>query len=428
MSRKSKTMIFMATMFIVAGFVASALMTACTTTGTTSGQVQVDETAAAQKAKEDSLARAKAEREFLIAFSTGHEHWKNKNYVDAVEPLKKASGLDLEKRYPQIYTELADSYLKLEQPDSALSVYQRAVQVYPQNPFFQRSLAYWLNAKQQIPEAIDAYLKAIELDGQTASDYKDVGRLLISANRNDEALEIYEKLTALDPNDAEAQEIYASLLSQTGDEDAVIEAKEKALAAKPDDTNLMFSLGRMYFRRSEYQKAIDKFNMLLAVRPDDLEALEFKGNAQQNDGKFSDAIKSYEKILAARPDHAKVLCDMASCYRELKNFRKAMSVVQTAIQKNPNLGLGYIVKGEIYEAVADDCIGRREKRITNIDDKLVYEKAYVQYQTAAQRDNQYAELARRKMSYIQQEIPTKEDRFLFPDVKQPRIECYTWLP
>ncbi|MDZ7315535.1 MAG: tetratricopeptide repeat protein, partial [candidate division KSB1 bacterium] len=380
-----------------------------------------------QKAKEDSIARAKAEREFLIAFSTGHEHWKNRNYADAVAPLKKAAALDVEKRYPSIYTELADSYLKLEQPDSALITYQEAVTKYPQNAFFYRSAAWLLSAKQQFPEAIDAYLKAIENDGQTTSDYKNVGRLLIAANRNDEALDIYEKLTQLDPNDAEAQEIYASLLAQTGDEDAVIEAKEKALAAKPEDTNLMFSIGRMYFRRGDYQKAVEKFDMLLRLRPEDYEAMEYRGNALQNDGKYTEAIRQYEKILAAKPNHAKVLCDMATCYKELKNYQKAMATVQRAQQINPNYGLAYIVKGEIYEAVADDCISKREKRITNIDDKLVYEKAYNQYQMAA-RDPQFAELAKRKMNYIQTEIPTKEDKFLFPDVKQPRLDCYTWLP
>ncbi len=409
-------------------FLASNWLSGCAATATGNGGVNIDEAAAAQKAKEDSIARAKAEREFLIAFSTGHEHWKNKNYVDAVQPLKKAAELDVNKRYPQIYTELADSYLKLEQPDSALIVYRAATEKYPQNAYFHRSAAWLLTGKQQIAEAIDEYLKAIELDGQTVSDYKNVGRLLISANRSDEALTVYEKLTTLDPNDAEAQEIYASLLAQTGDEDAVIEAREKALAAKPDDTNLMFSLGRMYFRRGDYQKAVEKFDRLLALRPDDLEAMEYRGNALQNDGKFNEAIRAYEKILAFKPDHVKVLCDMATCYRELKNYRKAMSVVQTALQKNPNYGMAYIVKGEIYEAVADECVSAREKRVTNIDDKLVYEKAYNQYQTAAQKDPQVADLAKRKMNYIQTEIPTKEDRLLFPDVKAPRLECYTWLP
>lgn len=222
---KTATALVVLFYFLVAEFTVFSLMTGCTTTGKLSGNVNSDEAAAAQKVEEDSLAREKVEAEFAIAFSKGHEAWQNKNFVDSVKPLKKASELDADRRYPQIFAELADSYVKLEKPDSALITYQHAIERYPRSAFFHRSAAWLLTAKQQLPEAIDAYLNAIEIDNQNLSDYKNVGRLLLSANRNQEALVIYEKLTELDPNDAEAQGIYTSLLSQTGDEDAVLEVK-----------------------------------------------------------------------------------------------------------------------------------------------------------------------------------------------------------
>ena len=204
--------------FLVAEFTAALLMPGCRSTATTSGKINIDEVVVAQKAKEDSLAQVQvmAESEFTTAFSTGHGLWENKNFFESIELLKKASELDADGRYPQIFTELADSYIKLEKPDSALITYQRAIERYPQNAFFLRSAAWLLTAKQQFSEAIDDYLKAIEIDDQTVSDYENVGRLLVSANRNQEALGIYQKLTELDPSDAEAQKIYASLLSQTG--------------------------------------------------------------------------------------------------------------------------------------------------------------------------------------------------------------------
>lgn len=430
---RSRNTLIKATMFIVAilliGFSVSTIMTGCVSTGTTTTTVSTgptEEELARQKAKQDSLNEA-YERQLLIAFSTGNEHHKNKLYHDAIKPLWKASKMDTSNRFPQIYTKLGDSYIKLDQPDSALVVYLEASERYPDNAFYHRSAAWLLSAKQQIPEAIDEYYKAIEKDGETISDYKNIGPLLVAEDRTDEALQIYEKITQMDPNDGEAQNIYAQLLSSTGDEDAVIEAKEKALAAKPDDTTLMFSLGQMYFKRSEYDQAIKKFDMLLAVNPDDADALEYKGNAQQNNSDFKNAISTYEKVLALKPDHAKVMCEMASCYRELKNYQKAMSVVNSAIRINSSFGLGYVVKGEIFESVADNCVSQREKRVTNFDDKLVYKLAYDQYALAAQKDVQYADMAKRKMNIITTEIPTKEDYFMHPDQKQPQLDCYTWL-
>ncbi|RLD09613.1 hypothetical protein DRI50_11980, partial [candidate division KSB1 bacterium] len=328
-------------LFVVGGFAVTSIMTSCTTTTGGAGSAVLDETAAAQKAKEDSLAREKYKRAFLIAFSTGNEHHKNKNYVDAVKPLLKAAKMDTGKQYPTIFTKLADSYLKLDKPDSALITYQNALERYPDNAFFWRSAGWLLTAKQQIPEAIDAYQKAIELDGETLADYKNLGPLLISENRLEDALAVYEKITQIDPKDVEAQGIYAKLMGELGgDIMDVIAAKEKALKADPQNVTLMFDLGKKYFNEQMYAEAVQKFDMLLAISPDDISALEYKGSSLQNDEKYSAAIKTYDKILKLKPDHAKAMCDVSTCYRELGKLRQAMNFAQKAIRTDSNFGLG----------------------------------------------------------------------------------------
>ena len=402
-------------------------MTGCATTGTTDTSI-LDEAAAAQDAREDSLAKAQYEREFLIALSTGNEHHKNKNFKDAIKPLKKAAVMDTSGRYPLIFRQLADSYIKLDQPDSALAIYRAGLERYPDNAYFYRSLGWLLTAKQEIPEAIDAYMNAIKYDGETLADYQNVGPLLISQDRLEEALEVYQKWAEEEPQSPQVQETIATLLSQLGyDTLEIIKQKEVALENNPDDVGLMFELGRDYFKEQMYPEAIEKFDMLLEKSPEDADALEFKASALQNEGEFSEAIKTYEKVLALRPENVKAMSEMATSYRELGNHRKAMSVIQKAIRTDPDFGLSYIVKGEIYEAVADACVSQREKRVTNIHDKLVYQKAYDSYQQAM-RDVQYADRARARMNYIKPETPTTEDRFLHPDVKQPSLDCYTWLP
>ena len=417
-------------MLIAAGMSISSLMTGCaTTTGGSASSTAVDEAAVAAKAKEDSLAAEKYKREFLIALSTGNEHHKNKNYVDAIKPLKKAAEMDTAHQYPSTYTKLADSYLKLDKPDSALLVYEEALKIYPDNAFFYRSAGYYLAALQRTPEAIDAYMNAIKYDGETISDYKNVGPLLMSENRLEEALKVYQTLAELDPNDAQTQEIIASLLTQLGyDVDDIIEQKKKALEANPGDTTLMFEIGEMLFKEQYYQESVVYFDKLLAVTPDDASALEYKGSALQNDDKYADAIKSYEKVLKLQSDNVKVICEMATCYLELDNLQKAMSVAQQAINTNSSFGLGYIVKGDVYAKTADECINKRDKRIVNFDDKLVYEKAYNFYQLGASKDIQYADLGRRKMTYVKPDTPTTEDRFMHPNQSKPGLDCYTWLP
>jgi len=408
---------------LIAWVAVVTMMTGCATTG---GPQQPQISPERQKAIQDSLRKI-YEFELNKSWSLGFENYKNKMYKDALRHFWKVSELDTIKRFPTLYRYLGDSYIKLDKPDSAEIVYRLGTERYPNDPFYHRSLGWLLTGKHQNEEAIQEYQKAIELDSVAhADDYRALGNLLVQEDRLDEAIQVYQKLIELEPDNPEAQSVLAQLLHSTGNEDAAIEAQEKALQTDPQNTKLMYSLGETYFKRGEFQKSIEKFQMYLKFKPDDTYALEYLGNSQQNLGQFTKAIATYEKILSLKPDNKKVICEMATCYKELKSYTKARSVVRKALKIDPNYGLAHIVLGEIYEATADDCINKRQKHIVNFDDKLVYELAYKEYAKAAQ-DIQFSDQAKRKMEYVKADIPTKEDRFMHPDQKKARLDCYKWI-
>lgn len=412
------------TVAIILGFaimLAVTLMTGCATTG---GQQQTL-SPERQKAIKDSLRKV-WDRKLNIAWSTGYEHAKNKLYREAIPYFWKVEKLDTVKRFPDLYTFLGDCYIKLNKPDSAMIVYRMGTEKYPQKSHYHRSLAWLLAGKQQASEAIEEYKKAIAIDSTNVSDYKALGNLLVSENRNDEAIEVYKKILKMEPKNAEAQKVYAQLLATTGDQDAVIEAQEKALKMDPENTDLMYTLGETYFKLSEFQKTIEKFNLYLKLKPNDTFALEYLGNAMQNLERYHEAIATYEKIIAIKPDSKKILCDMATSYKELNQLRKARSIANKALNIDPNYGLAYIVRGEIYEVAVDNCMNKRGAKATSFDDKLVYKLAYDQYAKAA-KDIQFADLAKRKMNYLQPDIPTKEDYFMHQSQKKAKTACYHWI-
>ncbi len=404
---------------IVAG---SGLFSGCATTG---GQ-QVQVSPERQKAIQDSLNKAYV-YQLDLNFSIANEHYKNKNYRDAVNPFWKVVQLDTINRFQDVYTFLGQSYMKLENPDSALIVFTLGTEKAPQKIHNHRMRAYLLAAKGDQAEAIDEYIKTIELDPGKVDDYKYLGTLLIAENRLDEALETYKKIVELDPADADAQSTYARLIGSTGgDITDIIAANEEALVKNPEDTNLMFSLGEQYFKIAEYKKAAEKFTMYLGKKPDDVRALEYLGNALQNNEQYREAIASYEKALAIQADHVKVISEMAACYRELKQFSKARSVINTAIKINSSYGYAHIVKGSIYESTADDCINQRDKKVVNIDDKLVYKLAFDEFRLATS-DPLFADQAKNRMKFIEIDIPTKQDEFMFPNKTKAELDCYKWI-
>ena len=68
----------------------------------------------------------------------------------------------------------------------------------------------------------------------------------------------------------------------------------------------------------------------------------------------------------------------------------------------------------------------------NFDDKLIYRKANNQYKRAL-RDLEYRNEAERKMNYLKEFLPSKEDEFFNKDRKLPngkhvvKLDCYKWI-
>ena len=377
-----------------------------------------------EKAIQDSLKQI-WERELLINVSTGQEYHKNKIWRSGIKPFWRAIELDTTKRFPSLYRKLADCYLNVEPPvpDSAEIVYRMGLRMYPEDADLHRRLGWILAGKGESEEAIEQYEKAIEYDGEFAEDYLRVAELYIKVDQPENAIPKLETYLELVPENNEVRELIGRLYEVTGQEDAQIDALEKSLVEDPENTEIMFKLGQIYFKRNEFAKSIEKYQMYLLKKPDDLIALEAMGNAQQNVGKYNDAIKTYKRILAINDQKVKIYCEIATCYKELGQYSTARTQVNTAIRIDPNFGLAYIVRGEIYEAAADKCA---QGRPLKFDDKLIYEMAYKEYQRAKQ-DPSWADLASRRMEYVEPSIPTKGDRFMHQDQTKSKLECHKWI-
>jgi tetratricopeptide (TPR) repeat protein len=381
-----------------------------------------------QKAKQDSL-RQIWDRNLKIAWSTGFENHKNKLYQDALKPFWRVAELDTVRRFPDLYTYLGDCYIKLNKLDSAEIVFRLGTKKYQDKAYYQRSLAWLLVGKKQSEEAIEHYHQAIAIDPNNAADFKALGALLVAANLPKEALPIYQKLIRLDPTDNDAQRTLSQIHKSLGNIDAALQSWEKALESDPNNTTILMKLGETYFKEKDYPNSIKHLTVLTNIKPTEVRALELLSYSYQNLGRYSVAIPFYQKIIAMKPDDKKVLCEMASCYKELKQFSKARSVAAQALKIDNNYGLAFVVCGEIYQACADECINQRPKPRAKYDDKLVYKLAYDEY-TKALNDDQFVDMSRKKMIYIKPDLPTKEDSFMYNNrtaINTNEFPCYTWI-
>ncbi len=391
----------------------------------TTQKVSQEVNIARQKAIQDSLRKA-YEYELNKAWSTAYEHYKNKNYRSAIKPFWTVIELDTIDRFKDKYSLLSDAYIKLNNPDSAQIVLEQGVKAYAENAFLHRTLAYFLDGRGQTEDAIHEYQKATEIDPSKVTDWKALGNLYIKNDQLEQAIKALEKVVELDPKDQDSQRALSRLYKSTGNVDAAIQRMEEVKKLDPNNIENLFSLGREYFNNGDYDKAVVNLELLLKLKPDDATAMEYLGNALQNREDYRRAINVYNEIMKLQPQNKKILCDMATSYRELGQFQTARNYARQALGIDSKYGLAHIVIGEIYESQTEKCYTARGKKLPEFDDKLVYDLAYQEYQKAAQ-DIQFKDTAERKMTYINDFRPTKEDLFFHKGQTRPKDPCYDWI-
>jgi len=359
-------------------------------------------------------------------WSSAWDHYRNKNYRNAIPPFWKVVELDTIQRFKNVYTLLSDAYAQLNKPDSAELVMALGIQEYPDNAHMHRTFAFYLARRVNVEAAIREYEITVKIDSTRKDDWKVLGQLYVKASRIDDAISAYETVIRLDRADQESHQVLSSLYRTRGNEQAAINQMEAVKKLDPDNAENLFRLGKAYFEQANYGQAIVNFQLLLKVTPQNLVGLEYLGASQQNNREINNALATYQKLLTLQPNNKKVMTDVAACYIELGKFQTAKNFTDKALTIDSTYGLAHIVRGEVFEAAAEACITRLGKRIPEFDDKLVFEMAYKEYKKAA-LDSQFQDLANERLNNIQDFIPTKEDLFFNKGKTRPVDACYDWI-
>ena len=373
----------------------------------------------------DSLANVH-KRRLALLWSLGYEPYKQADYQKAKGYFRQVANLDTTGVYGRIlYQLLGDTYLRLNQPDSAEWVYLIGIGRLPDNPYFAKALGYIYRAGGRTEDAIEMYEKLVTLEPDSSGHFVNLGELYVSAEETDRAIESYQTAVQLDPSNNRAQEVLSTLLSQTGDIDRVIETQENLVASEPGNMKYKLDLAQSYHRAGLFEQAIGQLTVVFENNPDDIVASELLGDSYQQVEQFQDAVNIYTQILKSRPDDKKNMCNLAMSNTSLGRFMTAMRQVQQVIRQDRNYGLAYLTRGMIYETSADRCVEKNDSKVT-FDDKLVYKLAYDEF-TRAKQDLEWKNDAERRLRYLETLIPTREDLFMHKDQTTPRGECYEWI-
>ena len=366
-----------------------------------------------------------SETQIAIWYSLAQEEYKYKKYKRALPYFWKILMNDNTGKFKVVYSKIADSYFRLNQPDSTLLVAYMGLEKYPDR----KTLHYWAGLIHDklghVECAIPHYEKLVTIDPKNKSYWAKLAILYFN-NDDERAIEAQQKVSELDPSDVEASRLIAQFTVHFGGDPLQI-LKETWLKDTTNTENA-YRYGKEAFDAGQYQEAIRPFEAILIQDSRNTTAMEYIGRSYEALDKNNMAISIYKDILKIEPKNINVMFLISSIYSSQNQFTTARSYINKARRIDPSDGMPHLIMAGVYENAVAYCSASRSKRELTYDDKLVYKKAVDEYNKAS-RDPNYAADANRRAKQLANAnlLPTKEDYFMHNNRSEPKEECYSWM-
>lgn len=149
---------------------------------------------------------------------------------------------------PDLYIVKGDSWLEMDQPDSALHAFTTACKLAPEDVFAVCGMGEALQQKEKFEAAMEYYDRALELETGNLWTLTCKASLLFEMNYYSESIELYSEIIKLDPS------YYFAYFQRAG----------------------------VYFELDDYELAIADYRRYLKYQPGDEEALYNIDAAEEN--------------------------------------------------------------------------------------------------------------------------------------------------
>jgi tetratricopeptide (TPR) repeat protein len=242
--------------------------------------------------------------------------------------------------------------------DEAITHFQTALQILPDNVEICYSLGGALLKKGKADEAITYFQKALAMNSNDADSHyiglalakahNDYANTLVRMGRDDEAMKEFRKALDLFPDFADARHGLALILLNKGQVDEAIVQLQKIWVQYPDNAMASFDLGNVLLQQGQIKEAIAQFQTALTIKPDYVDALNNLAwilatgpEASLRNGNKAVELAERANQLAGGTNPV-ILCTLAAAYAEAGRFPEATATVQSALrlaeaQSNPAL-------------------------------------------------------------------------------------------
>lgn len=233
---------------------------------------------------------------------------------------------------------LGNIYLKKGLVDEAINEYQTALQINPNDAKTHNNLGNAYTQQSSLHRAVSEYRRAIGLDPSFIDAHKNIAIVYAQQEKFGHAISSLRTAINLEPEDADCYSQLGDVYSQMNDYKAAIDQYKKALRIKRDFAEPHYGLALCYNRLGLVNDEIREYEQALAIKPNMMAALVNLGNAYYALNKYSTAIEQYKKAIKIKPNEAMVHYNLGAAYSKSKKYEDAIAAYLKAVEINPEIG------------------------------------------------------------------------------------------
>jgi len=149
----------------------------------------------------------------------------------------------------------------------SVSLFQRAVEVVPDNALAHNNLGMALVERERMAEALEQFRQAVTIAPADTDARSNLGNALRALKRPAEAVAAYEQALAQSPNDATIHYNLATALADLGRVDEAATRLRDAVRIDPTHTKARFLLGTILYQAGRADDALAQFREIVRFEP-----------------------------------------------------------------------------------------------------------------------------------------------------------------
>ena len=232
--------------------------------------------------------------------------------------------------------------------DEAISAYQKAIKLDPDNVAARFNLAAILADKKLMDEATAEYRKAAEAhprDSRNAEFRMRLGIILREQGRLDEAIAEFARAIDLFPDDVSLQVELGVTLRQQGNSDQAIAQLQKALELDPRSFGARRWLSEVLREQGRFDEALVQARRAIELDPRSGPARHALGLILLQQGNRDEAIAEFRKTLELDPRAWVAHLDLAVALQEQGKLDEAMRELRNGLMLEPRVARAYFHLG-----------------------------------------------------------------------------------